>query len=179
MLTLGVLVVVMALIGCGGGSATGEGMTAFDVEADTTMTPAAKLTKADVIAHMEKVCPKAWRRIRSNFALYLRTQHRKRSHRERTASAIRVSLMADIDFHIFDDLHAFGAPPGEKIRLERIIGAMQEAVERGQRLGPLHSASEVVELFAKFNRRGSRYGLDACLVDRAHLKFLAPMPSGA
>lgn len=170
---LGLATVAFAA-GCGGGSAgqqTASGAARFEVRADTTMHTTPRLTKAAFVGQVNEICRHAWPMIRSDYRVYSRTQEAGLSNRQRTADAIRMTLMASIDLHIFDYIYRLGAPPGQKAATERIIGAMQEAVERGQRLGPLFSIPEVATLYGAFNRRAAAYGLEACIVDKAHLRL--------
>lgn len=159
-----------ALFGCGGDSEA-TGGDEFVVRASTTMSPG-KLSKPEFIAKMTRVCRVAWKTILDNFEQYYGWQSRKMGEQKRFSKTVRLSLMAGIDFHIFDDYRFTGAPPGDEKVLEEVIGPMQEAVERGQRLGPLHSVAEITDLFSEYNRRAARYGLDECLVDRAHLQAI-------
>ncbi|HMJ72192.1 MAG TPA: hypothetical protein VK471_02380 [Solirubrobacterales bacterium] len=131
---------------------------------------AGKLPKAQFIARVNKTCREAWAIIFDNFAQYSSWQDERVSQRKRFSEAIRLSLMAGIDFHIFDNVRRLGAPKREESDIEDIVGPMQEAIERGQRLGPLHSIAEVEALFSKYNERARRYGLDDCLVDAQRLR---------
>jgi hypothetical protein len=164
-----VIAVAGALGGCGGGSSDATGGEAFVVRADTTMTTG-KLPKARFVVRVNQLCRKGWGPILDNFARYLKWEHRNLSPREQFARTVRVTLMAGIDFYIFDVIHELGAPAGEEREIERMIGAMQEAVERGQRLGPLYSVAEISALFDDFNQRARRYSLDDCLVDEPHIR---------
>jgi hypothetical protein len=165
--------VTLAAGGCGGSadSSSSNAAKTFVVEADTTMT-AGTTSKAPFVAQVNKICREGWPVIRKNFAQFSGWQEPKVSKRQRFADSVRESLMAGIDFEIFDKIYRLKAPEGEKVTLEEIIGAMQEGVERGQREQPVHSAPEVIALFAKFNQRASQYGLPDCLADEAHLRGL-------
>jgi hypothetical protein len=163
-----------ALAGCGGdsGGASAEGGHAYSVEADTTVTTA-NIAKARFIPRVNKICRQAWVVILSNFTEYSETQDPKLSKRARFAEAVQLSLMAGIDFHIFDLIYRLGAPPGEERETEKIIGSMQSAVEQGEkRLVPISSVAQVAALFGDYNQRARRYGLDDCLVDNARLRKL-------
>jgi len=135
-----------------------------------------KLSRAKFIAKAESICREAWPAIRKDYGIYGRTEESGLSKKRRTAEAMRVTLMASIDLHIFDQIHTLGSPQGQKIAAERLIGAMQEAVERGQRLDPLYSVAEVVELYGPFNKRAAAYGLHDCLVNSTHLRIPVPPP---
>jgi hypothetical protein len=158
--------------GCGGSGdgSTGSTGTGFDVQASTVMYVAnPRISKAEFIRRVEGYCRKAWPSVRHSSRTYIHDEAQSGSRKERASEAIRNSLMGSIDFQIFDNIHILGTPPGEERAIEEIVGPMQEAVERGQRLGPLYSIAEVTALFGKFNRQASRYGLRDCLVEESHL----------
>ncbi|HET8863447.1 MAG TPA: hypothetical protein VFM94_09380 [Solirubrobacterales bacterium] len=179
-LAAAIAVALVALAGCGGdgeGGSSGEEDQGFTVRASTTMTTG-KLPKAKFVRQVNKICRESWVTIRENFIDYSGWGDQGTDERKRIEPVIRLSLMAGIDFHIFDNIHFLGAPKGEERDIEEIIGPLQEAVERGQRLGPLHSFAEVEELFSDYNRQASRYGLEDCLVDRSELnKIKAQLPA--
>lgn len=166
------LSVALASAGCGGdGSASGEGQ-AYDVVASTTMTVASpRLTKAQFVQRMNKLCREAWVTVNDNFKQHTGWQDREDSARDRFVEAVQVSLLAGIDFHIFDNFRILGSPPGEERQIEKMIGPFQASVELGQ-LGRwrAYSVEEIPPQFEEFNRRAARYGLDDCLVDEAHLR---------
>jgi hypothetical protein len=155
--------------GCSGGDSEGTGgEKPFTVQASTTIT-AGKLPRPQFVDRVNKFCRKAWLIILDNFAQYYRWQTKKLSESKRFSMTARLTLMAGIDFYIFDKIYELGAPGEDRLEIEEMIGAMQEAVERGQRLGPLHSVAEITALFADFNRRAGQYGLSDCLVDETHI----------
>lgn len=164
-----VAVVVLAGIVLGGCGGTGPGDSDFTVQASTTMEATPGLSKAEFVERANQYCRDAWPAIRRNYRIYNTSKGQELNQRARTAKAIRQTLMSSIDFQIFDYIQLLGAPPGEEPEIEAIFGAMQEAVERGQRLEPLYSADEVTALFGEFNQRAQDYGLQDCLVDPARL----------
>lgn len=170
-----VLTISLAIAsGCGDdGDASGEG-GGYQVQASTTMTVASPpLTKAQFVAQMNKTCRKAWATVVDNFAVYSGTQDpEEMSRRRRLAESIQLSLLAGVDFHIFDNFRILGGPRGEERAIEEIIGPFQLAVELGQLRLRLFTFPQVAEHFADYNRRAARYGLDDCLVDLPHLRRL-------
>jgi hypothetical protein len=172
-LLMAAAICIAVLAGCGGGgdSSSSNAAQTFTVRADTTMS-AGSVTRAAFVARLNEVCRKKWVKILDNFAKYSSWQYPNESRKKRFADSVRESLLAGIDFHIFDNIYRSKAPRGEKVTLEEIIGAMQEGVERGQRLRPVYSLAQLKALFVKFNQRASQYGLDDCLVNEAHLKGL-------
>jgi hypothetical protein len=169
------MALTIPLTGCGGeGDDTRERPTidTYDPEASTTMT-AASFTKAEFVRRMNKLCRQAWVTVTDNFAEYSGTQDRKLSEKERLAEGIEVSLLAGVDFHIFDTFRFQGSPPGDERLIEEMIGPFQAAVELGQKnIEHLDTFDEVADLFDRYNRRARKYGLVDCVVDEAHLQKL-------
>jgi hypothetical protein len=131
----------------------------------------ANIDKAQFISRVNKICRQAWVIIVDNFAKYSDTQDPTLSEKARFAEGLHLSLLAGIDFHIFDNIYDLGAPPGEERETEKIIGALQSADERGRKnLVPLSSVTQVTELFDEYNQLARRYGLDDCLVDDTHVR---------
>lgn len=170
--------------GCGGSSsssaddspsssANSSGDHGYVVEADTTLTTA-NLDRAQFIARVDKICRQAWPIIYKNFTEYSATQDPRYSKKARFTEALHLSLLAGIDFHIFDYIYELGAPPGEEQEAEKVIGTLQSAVERGEKsLAPLATIPQAVKLFGEYNQRARDYGFtDECLVDRSHLRKL-------
>jgi hypothetical protein len=166
LLTAAIAVAVSA--GCGGDS---ESQT-YSVEAATTVTTA-PVAKAGYVSRINKMCREAWVVIYDNFAEYSSWQNSKLDETKRFSDSVRSSLIPGIVFHIFDEIHNLGAPPGEKREVEEMIGSMQSASERGEKkLAPVSSIAQVTDLYDEYNQRASRYGFANCLIDEAHLRKL-------
>ncbi len=165
-----VLVVAATMtIGCGGDSgATDSQDHEFSVLADTTVTTGS-LPKGAFIAQVNDLCRRKWQVILHNFVLYSGWLNPRWSKERRFANAVRLSYMAGVDFHIFDDIFRLGAPVGEQRDVENVIGPMQEAVERGQRQVRITSNAQLEALFDNYNQAARRYGLNECLVEGQHL----------
>lgn len=164
-------------VGCGGSSDAAGGDHAYSVEADTTMTTASPLvTRPQFVKHVNRICRHAWITALNNWHTYRRThQDPDLNEKARFVEAVQVSLLGALDFNIFDNIYQLGAPHGEERRIEKIIGPMQSAIERGWKgLVPLSSVALIAHLFAEYNRSASRYGLHDCLVDEAHLRPIEP-----
>jgi hypothetical protein len=166
-----VLAGIVAMVGCGG-SAEDVGKT-YSVQASTTMTTAS-IDRGQFLARVNAICLKAWVEISDDFAGYRRTEEQQSRGKQGFADAAQASLLASIDFHIFDAIRILGAPRGKRRAIEEIIGPMQFAVESGQGETPsrLYSLARVVDLFADYNRRASQYGLTDCVVNHAHLQHI-------
>jgi hypothetical protein len=156
----------------GSSSATGSDLETYDVEASTTMTVAKPaIEKAQFLRRMNKICRKAWVTVHKNWDSHTSQQDRQLSADERFDEAVRLSLLAGIDFYIFDNFRIIGSPPGEERAIEKIIGPFQAAVELGwHERWRARSIADIESQFTPYNRRASRYGLDDCLVDEAHLR---------
>ncbi len=163
------LAAICALViseGCGGTSNS----STYSVRADTTMT-VGDIDKAAFVEQANKICRQGWAIIVDNFHQYSGWQDHRETERVRFARSVQLSLMAGIDFHIFDLIYRSRAPHGEKEEIEAIIGAMQSAVERGEkRLVPIWSVDEVAALFGEYNQRARQYGLEDCVLDKRRLR---------
>jgi hypothetical protein len=161
------MTVTAVAAGCGGSDSSNA--QTYSVEASTVITTAS-IGKPQFVPRVNKICREAWVEILDNWAEYSSWQDPKESARKRFSEAVQLSLLAGIDFHIFDEILNLGAPKGEEREVEEIVGPMQIAVELGQKLRPsLYSVAEVSEHFDEYNQRAQRYGLDDCLVNEAHL----------
>lgn len=172
---LGSAVLCPALASCGGGSERRDlgtytvGGETYTVRAATTITTA-KLPRPRLVARANALCREAWVEIRSDFSRFAEWPPRRDDRTPGFNQAGQV-LLSSIDFYIFDGLHHLGAPAGEEEEVERMIGAMQLTVERGERLR-ISSIDQLIQDFDEFNQRARRYGLEDCLVDHSHLKFV-------
>jgi hypothetical protein len=162
--------------GCGGsssadagGQSTGE--HTYSVESDTTLNTSS-ISKAHFVPRVNKVCRKGWPQIHSDFAEYSGWHKNDGGSREkRFVEAVQLSLLAGIDFHLFDRIHRLGAPLSEKAEVEAVIGALQSAVERGLKgLAPVGSRAQIAALFEEYDQRARQFGFDDCVVDMAHLR---------
>jgi len=163
------MVATTILAGCGDDEAGDS--EAYAVEASTTVTVASPpLTKPQFVSRLNRICRKAWDTVHDNWDVYTGTQSLQLSARERFEEAVRLSLLAGLDFHIFDNVRALGAPPGQADEIEAIIGPFQAAVELGwKERWRAYSIEEIAPQFETYNRLARRYGLDDCLVTHARL----------
>lgn len=158
-----------ALAGSGCGGSSGAAENTYSVEADTVVTTAS-FAKAQLVPRINKICRQAWVVITDNFTEYSSWHNSKKGPPRRFAEAVRLSLLAGIQFHIFDGIYRLGAPQGEEPEVEAIIGSMQSANERGMKqLAPVSSIAQISELYGDYNQRARRFGIDDCLVDEARL----------
>jgi hypothetical protein len=158
------------VLGCGGddGDAS-DGDQTYDPEASTTVSTAS-ITKAQFVKQVNKLCREAWVVVLDNWEVYTGTQDPKLNERKRFEEAVQLSLLAGVDFHIFDEIRQLGAPAGEERAIEEIIGPFQIAVELGwKNRWRAHSVVEIIPQFEDYNKRARRYGLDDCLVDETHI----------
>lgn len=160
-------------IGCGGDDSGGTQDDGYEVRASTTMTAATpQLTKPQFVKQVNRICREAWVTVRDNWSQYTSWQdEEEENQRQRFEDGVQASLLAGIDFHIFDNIRILGSPPGEEQAIEAIIGPFQAAVELGQQeRWRARSAEEIPPHFATYNRRARGYGLDDCLVDKTRLR---------
>ncbi len=173
------LALVFGLTACGGddpassGSAsTSAGQHGYTVRASTTITAASPpLDKRQFIALTNKICRKGWKEVQGNFIDYMSWRKPPQTKQQRFVETVRVSLLAGIDFHIFDQIQHQGAAPGQLREVEEIIGSLQKSVELGQlNRWRVHTVSEIPAYFGNFNHLAKQYGLKDCPVDRSNLQ---------
>lgn len=164
------LALAVAIAGCGGGSGGDDG---YEVKASTTMTVASPpIAPPQFLRQMNRTCREAWNKVTENFSVYSSTQDSEVARRRRMAETIQLSLLAGLDFHIFDNFRIMGSPAGQEEAIEEIIGPFQKSVELGQIRLRLFSIADVANHFREYNGLAAAYGLDDCLVDLPHLRRL-------
>jgi hypothetical protein len=169
-LAVAATIALAVVAGCGGDDGSDGGSQAYQPEASTTMSTES-ISKAQFVRRVNGLCREAWAEVSGNWHDYTRTQDPKLSERERFEDGIQLSLLAGIDYHIFDEIRQLGAPIGEAEAIEEMIGPFQVAVELGwKKRWTGRSMHDVPPQFAEYNRHARSHGLDDCLVDMAHLR---------
>ena len=176
-------VLAAIIVGCGGGAgdsgstggeASKNGGHQSSTRAETTATTTKSVTKTNpkFLAQANSLCRRKWRfvlnAVRQTAVLWAK-QYPRVDERQNFLRAVHLSYFASINYVVFDWIRRLGAPPGQAQAVEDVIETMQEAVERGERGVPVTSVAQVKGLFADYNRKASRYGLDKCLVAGGHL----------
>jgi hypothetical protein len=158
----------LALASCGGGgdgdSASRAGHT-FSVRADTTVTTNA-LSRSQFLARAGAICKSSRGRILRRFAESLQEQDPKTSVERTVADASYSYFLPGIQFQ-FDDFRLIGAPSDDQEQVEEMIGAMQFAIESGEKQR-IKSPGQLEGLFRVFNELAGTYGLDECIVSEAN-----------
>jgi hypothetical protein len=176
------LVLAFALSACGGSDPTSsEGVSSsaephgYVVRASTTVeTASPRLDKQQFVALTNKICRERWKVVQQNFIEYMSWRKPPQTKQERFVETVRVSLLAGVDFHIFDQIQHEGAAQGQSPQVEKILGALQKPVELGQHeYWEAQTMSEISPHFGDYNRLAKQYGLDDCPVDRANLQPIA------
>jgi hypothetical protein len=161
--------------GCGGG-ASADPQESGGVEASTqtgpTVTTVSSLTRQRFVARANSLCRRRWRlvlnAVRQTRVLWGR-EHPHVSTHQNFVRSVRLSYFASINFLIFDEIRRWGAPPGEARAVEKVTGAMEDVIVRGERHLPTTSVAQLKAMFAGYNRLASSYGLGECLVAGSHL----------
>lgn len=163
-----VVSLVMAFAGCGSdGDSTDAG---FRVQASTTVTTGS-LGKPQFVHRVNQLCREGWVIILDNFTKYSSWQEGDGLTRQEIfAKSVKESFLAGFDFHVFDEIYRLGGPEGEEESVEDVIGALQLAVERGQRQLRVTTPAQLDSLFADYNRRALEYGFVDCLVDAGRVR---------
>ncbi len=166
-LAVALIVLVLPIVlssGCGGSS---DNNASYKVKADTTLT-VASIGKPAFVNRVNKICRHGWHEVIGNFIQYSGWQSKNLSGDALFDKAYHLSLLAGLDFHIFDDIKYLGAPANQKGQAEKLLGTFQKAIELGARRDA-HSIADVQDQFEDFNALAADYGVDDCLVDEAHL----------
>jgi hypothetical protein len=166
------LAAALLVSGCGGQSDRARSERPdFTVIASTTMTTGS-ITRPEFVTQVNQLCRREWITILDNFAKYRSWQSPRPPERQLFAQSVRLSFLAGLDFHIFDEIRRIRAPRADKTRVEEVIGRMQTAVERGQRELHTYTPAQLSKQFAEYNRAARKYGLRDCLVDGKRLQHL-------
>jgi hypothetical protein len=155
------------VIGCGSNSGDASEQV-FTVSASTTMSTG-PLTKKQFVGRVNKVCRHGWYVILDNFKKYSSWQSPRLNRKALFAKSVRISFLAGLDFHVFDNIRQLKAPEGEGKSVEEVIGKMQRAVERGQQELHAYTPAQLSAQFANYNQAARLYGLGDCLVDGSRL----------
>jgi hypothetical protein len=151
--------------GCGSSSAV-------TVQADTTVSPNASLTKAKFIDLANQICMSSW-----HILVYAHRDEMDRlykadpdlSDEELFAQATQSAYLPEMESNVVAGIRELGAPPGETQAVEEVIGSMQEAIERGLNGESVNSRPEIKALFGDYRRHAERYGLGECRMENITL----------
>jgi hypothetical protein len=165
-------ILAAAISSCGGDNRSMSALSdsAYEPEASTTVMTSASTTKAQFLKRVNEVCRETWATVLDNWRVYTSSQDSALSKRRRFEDAVRRSLLASIEFYIFNSIQLFGVPEGEERVVEEIIGPFQIAVELGwKKQWRAYSAADIASQFQIYNERARRYGLNDCLVSQSHI----------
>jgi hypothetical protein len=101
---------VAIVAGCGGESA-------FTVQADTTVSPRASLTKANFIDEADEICMENWHALVEAFLDKrndLRRSEPDLTDEEQFGQATRSAYLPTMESHIVSQIRELGAPSGER-----------------------------------------------------------------
>lgn len=151
---LGALTVALSVTGCGGG----------DGEESVQILRSAFAEKGSAI------CLATRRKIRSDFEAYVRGQEGREVERaekagkltaEEAAAKVGETIIVPAMRQELEELEALGAPAGDKDRVNALLTAFEEGVERAAR-HPERAASDGTEAFGKSGKVAANYGLEGC-----------------
>jgi len=139
------LTVALALFACGGG---GGGKT------DAGPTP----TKAEFLKKGNAICAQAHAEIEKIYGRYT-----KKPRPDALLNRLSQELVIPATKKEVRRLRALGAPPGEEQRVERILAAIEEGIENGERdRRTLRATGGTEYAFAKAFEPELDYGLEKC-----------------
>jgi hypothetical protein len=157
----------LILTGCGGSGDSNSpnlpGHT-YSVRAETAITTGS-LSKDEFFERATRMCKNRQTLVLNRFRDF-RDERPGVKPSNLIADAAQSYLLPGIQF-VFDDLRLMGAPEGDEEQVEEMVGAFQFAVESGQRRR-ISSAAQFGGLFRVFNELAHLYGLDQCMVNKAH-----------
>jgi hypothetical protein len=158
-------------LGCGGASGDDAGSSSAKPRVAVART--SPMSKPRFVTFVNELCRQKWRfvmnAVRQTRVLWEK-QYPQTNDRKNFIRAVRLSFFSSLNFLIFDQISALGAPPGGRRALEELLGAVREASHRGSG-GPVSFSTvpEVKALFTRYNAEARRFGLKQCLVAGAHL----------
>jgi hypothetical protein len=134
--------------GCGEGDSAG----------DTT----ASISKAQFVKQANAICAKTNRELVDSSEEFLNTKILRESKSLTKAQVIALSKLAlpPITEQV-EELRALGAPAGDEGKVDAILSAAEEAIEKGER-DPAAIYGADGGAFAKANQLSSAYGLEKC-----------------
>ncbi len=137
-----------AAVGCGGGDGNGS--------SQATTVEAGSLTKPQFIAKAEEVCAHERKKMGVELiALGTKTE------RETVEEGQESVLIPGLEAHV-EQIRELGAPKGEEAEVEKLLSAMQRAIEEASK----HKAKSFEELTEPLRRHfdplASAYGMSGC-----------------
>jgi len=157
-------------VGCGGGPEEPRSQDRT-TRASTTVTTGS-LGKAKYLAHVNRYCRRDWVRILQAFADLQAKEGSKTSPEELFVKASESFLIPGIQIQ-FDVMRRNAAPEGEERKVEHMIGALQLAIESGEKMR-ISSPAQLAAHFGRFNELAIKYGLDDCLVREGFFGAVQP-----
>lgn len=139
---MGILLVTAAVAGCGGGGTTA-------------------LTRAEFRKQADAIC--ASREAEKNKALTAALERLGREHKqsqrdqEKLISTVAVPPIAQMT----DELSGLGAPEGEEAKVEAMVAAFEEELEKVE-ADPAGAVTGKVGFFEKADKLAKGFGLKAC-----------------
>jgi hypothetical protein len=160
----GALFAATIVSGCGGSSSddSAEGSINRPSEPGIELPLAlVSLSRTQYLAQANALCRRSWADMLTKFAR--RRNDFKGNEAQLFAFYSRNSFLPHMQFW-FDDIVYLGAPEGEPEPYEGALEALQAAVYEGQERR-ISSPAQFAAIFADFNRRARKAGLDECLVE--------------
>lgn len=133
----------MTAVGCGG--------------SDPPTVSASSLDRAQFVDRVEAICARG----RLQGLRYQPPSDERQLKTEAQAERIEDDLLPAIQ-QVVDEIYAVGSPRGEEAKVERLLVAMQAAIDAANEL-PVPSLERVERLFIKPGKLAKQEGLEACI----------------
>jgi hypothetical protein len=143
----GLLVLAVALVGCGGGG--------VDSSTGPTISKAAFIKKADA------VCMHGNSRMEAAFADLLVENKKIQQPSQADQEALVGEVLVPNIKREIKEIRAFGVPDGDEDRVEGFLEALEEGVETAER-NPKVVVSSSEAIFGIPSRLAKEYGLEVC-----------------
>jgi hypothetical protein len=161
--TLALLALLALVAGCGGGSKDESHATAEQAPNTGEITTHGKpLSRVEFIKQASAICEAAKERASEEFSTYIRQNTIPTSGPGMVAKAADVvNTVFGPDYELqIEKISGLGAPQGDKQRVDAILTAMQQGVERA-RQQPLQFIRHNTAL-NQASKLAAAYGLNAC-----------------
>lgn len=167
---LGVVVVGMLMIGCGGGdeSAPSAGADAASNAPDSTLgqeatqQQPANEDQADFAKRASAACQQGRSNLAGELTAYVEGRSADGSPEEVLAGAVKTILLPDVEADNAA-VRSLKPPAGDEKQIEAILAEQEAAVNTLKKRERLESFAEAEQLFKEPARRMRKYGFTSCM----------------
>lgn len=150
-LLIGVTTTALVLAGCGGGGDKSEG----------SEVNASSISKAQFVKEANAICKKGSDKMHSDYMAFSNEKNDNPTPSQAEYKEFVNTVVAPNVTREIDEIRAIGAPKGDEERVEAIIAALEEGLEK-TREKPELALSANREIFAQAIKLATAYGLTVC-----------------